>query len=602
MPNGIVGWYNGDWQSGIPSPANWYNSAQSYSRIYDDFVVPDGGWTIAGVFAHIDMASTGATQASWEIRSGMSAGNGGTLIASGLSPATQTQTAVVGGGNYVYLLEVDGLSVELGPGTYWLSVAPITANSRPYLCVTKGLNAVGHPPGNDGQAFSSAGPGSFSGALQETGGAGTSGDFSLGVIVSGQPPAAPISPPVPTPVPPPATAWSDDLASLARQMDALETAPFPGIGLSDFNAAAAALSGNVSNLSDAQIRTGIQALVASLEVPHTDVGWPSPSPFRWLPLSFYWFDDGIYVTAAPQQYRSLLGGRVVSVGQLGIDAATARLTALVAHDNDAWSKFLIPSNKLANTDFLFGTGVTNSTDSAEIRAVPWVGPRPDAGPRRLPPLRPVGVDVQAVSPNQFPPMIQAYQGDLPLYRQHPDKNYWAAVIDGGATVYFQYNSCREDPTLASAGFLAQLNQTLAANGVQRLIVDMRNNEGGFASILNPWIEQIKTSRFNQPGRLYVIVGRATFSAAMEATDRFHDGTAAIFVGEPTGGKPQFVYRQGDFGLPYFGIRVSYSGGVETAKDPGPTLVPDIQTGLTFEQYMNGDDPALDAILSIPPPQ
>jgi hypothetical protein len=88
---------------------------------------------------------------------------------------------------------------------------------------------------------------------------------------------------------------------------------------------------------------------------------------------------------------------------------------------------------------------------------------------------------------------------------------------------------------------------------------------------------------------------------MEACDRFRDETAAIFVGEPTGGKPQFVLRQGDFGLPYFGIRVSYSRGVEAATDPGPTLMPDTLTGLTFEQYMNGEDPALDAILSIPPP-
>jgi len=600
MPTGLVGWYNGDRQPAIPSWGNWYNSAQSFTRVYDDFVVPDGGWTIVGVFAHIDAESTGVTQASWEIRSGMSAGNGGSLLASGISYATQTQTGVVGGGAYTYLLEVDGLSVELGPGTYWLSVAPVTVNT--YLCATLGVNAIGHPPGNDGQAFSSGSPGSFSAALQTTGSGGTSGDFSLGVLISGQPPTSPISPPVTPPVTPPATAWSDNLASLSRQMDALETAPFPGIGLSEFDAGAAALANNVPNLSDAQIRTGIQALVASLEVPHTDVEWPSPSPFRWLPLSFYWFDDGIYITAAPAQYRSLLGGRVISVGQLSIDQLTSKLTALVAHDNDWWVKFLIPRNKLGNTDFLFGTGVTDSTDSAQIRVLPRADLRLDAGPHQPPLPSPVSIDVQAVSAVQYPRTIPVYQGDLPLYMQHSGKNYWATVIDGGATVYFQYNSCTEDPTLPSAGFLAQLNQMLAANGVQRLIVDMRNNEGGSVSILDPWIEQIKTSRFNQPGRLYVIVGRATFSAAMEATDHFHDETAAIFVGEPTGAMPKFIFRQADFGLPYFGIRVSYSGGVETAKLPGPALIPDIQTGLTFAQYMSGDDPAMDAILSIPPPQ
>ena len=35
-----------------------------------------------------------------------------------------------------------------------------------------------------------------------------------------------------------------------------------------------------------------------------------------------------------------------------------------------------------------------------------------------------------------------------------------------------------------------------------------------------------------------------------------------------------------------------------AKDYSNTLMPDIPAGLTFQQYMNGEDPALDAILGI----
>jgi hypothetical protein len=129
---------------------------------------------------------------------------------------------------------------------------------------------------------------------------------------------------------------------------------------------------------------------------------------------------------------------------------------------------------------------------------------------------------------------------------------------------------------------------------------MRFNSGGFTSILSSWIEEIRQSRFNQRGRLYVIVGRATFSAAMEASNHLHDRTAAIFVGEPTGAKPQFKLRRGDFPLPYYGIRVSYSNGTESANLTGPTLIPDIQTGLTFSDYVNGVDPALNAILAIRP--
>ena len=127
MPSGLAGWYNGDWQTGIPGASNYYVSPQQFGRTYDDFVVPDGGWTVVGVFAHNSLTSAGITQASWEIRSRVSAGNPGTLVASGLSPATQTLGPAVGGGAYVYLIEVDGLWVQLAPDRYWLSVTPVVS-------------------------------------------------------------------------------------------------------------------------------------------------------------------------------------------------------------------------------------------------------------------------------------------------------------------------------------------------------------------------------------------------------------------------------------------------------------------------------------------
>ena len=89
---------------------------------------------------------------------------------------------------------------------------------------------------------------------------------------------------------------------------------------------------------------------------------------------------------------------------------------------------------------------------------------------------------------------------------------------------------------------------------------------------------------------------------MEATNHIKGRTSAIFVGEPTGVKPRFQIRIADFALPDFGIRVSDSNGIETANDPGPAMIPGIQTGLTFQDFMNGVDPALDAILTIPPPR
>lgn len=579
LPTGVIGWYNGDWKPLIPSWNNFYVSDQQTSRVYDDFVVPDSGWTVSGVFAHIDMPSLPVASAFWEIRSAMSVGSGGTVIASGINPATTTQTGTVGDGTNVYLLVVNGLSVQLPPGQYWLNVAPVVPNSsKVYLCATLGTNAIGTPAGNDGGALYSRTPSvssSFA-AATASGSGGTSSDVSLGVLIS------------PTEVLSRGIAWGRDLLSLTQQMPTLHSLPLPGIDLQNFYLRAALLAMRAPSISDAEVRTGVQQIVASIGDPHTNVEWPSPSPFQYLPLSFYWFDDGIYVTGAPAAYRNLLGGKLVTIGQSSVDDAVQKLTPLVAHDNDSWLKYVLMSSTLTNTDFLFGTGVTGANDSVQIQVQ-----QESTGLATA--------QVQAVAPGQFPTLIPVYQGNLPLYRQHPEKHYWATVIDGGATVYFQYNSCTEDPNQSSADFFVQLAAMMAQSGVQRLVIDMRNNTGGSAQILDPWIAQLEASPFNRAGRLYVIVGRATFSAAMEASNLLQDNTNALFVGEPTGGKPQFLLRKGDFGLPFYGLRVSYSSGNEGAKDPGPALVPDIVTGLSFQDYMNGADPALDAILKTPAP-
>lgn len=546
-----------------------------FAHTYDDFVVPEGGWTVAGVFAHTSMAAGSVvSQAYWEIRSEVSAGSGGQVVASGLNSATMTRTATVGGGQDVFLLHVGGLWTPLPPGRYWLTVAPVTEDTQSYLCATLGANAMGEPKGMNANSFWTRPPDTqFAPVVPGAGAGGTSGDYSLGVLISGAPATR-------------ETAWRSNLLTLKEQMFSLHSLPFPGVTAEEFSRKATELSARVDSLSDAEIRTGVQELVASIGDPHTDVIWPNPRPYKVLPISLYWFDEGVYVTSAPEQYRGLLGGKVVAIGNSSIDEAIAKLTPLTPHDNQSWLKHVMAANKLTNADFLYGTGIAPSTDGAAVVVETGFGEARTA-------IQVDAVDAAAApSTTTFGPCV------APICRRNPNRRYWATAIEDGegVSVYFQYNSCTEDPAQPSVAFFAQLDQALAQPEVKRLIVDLRYNSGGLVGILNPWFERLKTSRFNQYGRLYVIVGRATYSAAMEHSNRFREETSAIFVGEPTGAKPRFLLRRGDFGLPYFGIRVSYSNGVERANDPGPTLMPDIRVPVTFEDYRKGVDPAMDAIL------
>jgi hypothetical protein len=140
--------------------------------------------------------------------------------------------------------------------------------------------------------------------------------------------------------------------------------------------------------------------------------WPNPRPFRSLPLSVYWFDDGMYVIAAPERYRSLLGGRIVAIGKSGIDDAIAKLTPLTPHDNDSWLKQVIAANKLTDADCLYGTRIADSTAAVDVQT------QTASGELRT-------VTVESVDQAQSASMIPVFQGELPLYRRHPERRYWA---------------------------------------------------------------------------------------------------------------------------------------------------------------------------------
>jgi hypothetical protein len=157
-------WYNGDFNGSGNSMSNYYEYEDygggiyyvGYSHVYDDFMVPAGGWTVDSVWSNNRFTSgVVVTGATWEIRSGVSAGNGGTLVQGGSAFPTLTDTGRGTGGYTEYQVLISGLNFHLDPGTYWLNVTPtkVVGDSYSYNSATSGLNAVGQPAGDNGNSY-----------------------------------------------------------------------------------------------------------------------------------------------------------------------------------------------------------------------------------------------------------------------------------------------------------------------------------------------------------------------------------------------------------------------------------------------------------------
>jgi len=111
------------------------------SAVYQNFIIPASqSWNVTGLFSN-DVMTLAPSAAYWEVRSGLSEGNGGTLVASG----TGADSYQLKGAYDEYTNSVSGLNLKLGPGMYWVSVVPQAPDQqgRSYNTNTFGLNSVG---------------------------------------------------------------------------------------------------------------------------------------------------------------------------------------------------------------------------------------------------------------------------------------------------------------------------------------------------------------------------------------------------------------------------------------------------------------------------
>ncbi len=122
---------------------------------YQNFVV-SSPITVGGLFTN-NLSQLSPTAGYWEIRSGVSEGNGGNLIASGTGAVTNNPTGRSAFGYTEYQNLVSGLSVSLAAGTYWEAVVPVctSCNGRSFNSNTFGLNSVGTQNSNQ-QFFNSS--------------------------------------------------------------------------------------------------------------------------------------------------------------------------------------------------------------------------------------------------------------------------------------------------------------------------------------------------------------------------------------------------------------------------------------------------------------
>jgi hypothetical protein len=169
-------------------------------------------------------------------------------------------------------------------------------------------------------------------------------------------------------------------------------------------------------------------------------------------------------------------------------------------------------------------------------------------------------------------------------------------------MFAQLNSLARDAAVPFDGLVDSLFSDIARTHADALVIDLRNNQGGDGSLAQALVHSIiRTPHINQRGHVYVITGRATFSAAVILAAALEKETNATFVGEPTGAPANHYGEPSRIELPRTKLRLSYSRLYWQNGDPRdrrPWIAPSIPVALTFDDWRANRDAAFETILAL----
>lgn len=350
--------------------------------------------------------------------------------------------------------------------------------------------------------------------------------------------------------------------------------------------------------TDREINYEMRRIVGLLNDAHSDVQIASGDMFPLGLKVLYEGDEaGIYVVKAPAEYSYLLYSRLVSVNEVPVKEIVHSMMAYVTSENDYLS-----SNGVIDYSW---KSVMMWTDS--LRAVGVLGKDENSAFFNFlnEAEETVTLTLDAVSYDTYKDMDSA--SGIFSAEEYLDcedvvqPNYWCARLTDRNVYYVRISQFRNSEDAPFATFFNDIMLELyAVEEPQQVIIDLRGNGGGNVlwQMVNDFFGRLDGANING---VYILMDERSCSASVIMACQVKNAVGdVVIVGSPAGQPPNFFTGQTYEKLPNSGIDFSISTYyVETWKNyPYDALMPDITIYQTLDDYKNGVDTVLEAVLAM----
>lgn len=400
--------------------------------------------------------------------------------------------------------------------------------------------------------------------------------------------------------------WIHDLDYLVGRLELTHPNLYANIAKDTFSKHVRQLREDTPGLTDVQIVYRIQELIARVRNLHTlstpplfwDTRQALKSQFRYYPIRYYPFQDGLYVASVSKRYRGMLGKKVIRIGNLTVEEAMRALARFVAADNKMTILANVPRWCLNDGQLLHYIGAGDSPNKITIALERDDSSTSDVTISTSPQLPMPFYRPFIHSDNYTIAMNVDSKNPVPLYMTQMNKPYWFVYLPDHDAVYLQINVLNDEESESFEDFCQRMFRALDEKKAKRLILDLRLNCGG-DHIELPLLKGILARpHIDRSDRLFLIIGRLTASAAQHLTSELERLTNVTVFGEPTASKPNQYGAMTRFNLPHSGLEIACATKFFQDAQPDDFAVasfPDIYVQLTSGDFKDNRDPVLERI-------
>lgn len=330
---------------------------------------------------------------------------------------------------------------------------------------------------------------------------------------------------------------------------------------------------------------------------------------NYFPFLGSYFDDDYYITACSENLKDrddFLSSKLISINDIPMDEIEKRYDKIISNDNKKWLKYEISQTPFRESAFKYLKILQKrNVFKCELS---------DGSTKEF--------EISPVDSNRILEILNSEDNYININKENlikckkPDNMSslcWFKIDSKNRALYFNYGTCTGEYDMIFSEKQSDVDFNKFNNlftdfvnssnsQFDKIIIDLRYNEGGFIKYFEDIVNN--NSLVLNSKKVYVLIGKGTFSAGTIAANTAVEKCNALLIGEETGGakilNPAMPFKlsetQSTVSIPA-NFNIDNSSAGRNCKNNKDGLIPDIKITHSINNLINGIDEDYEAAIN-----